>query len=66
VASWAPQKDAAVAILVEDPVWDAILRAPIDSTPLPEQVLRDIEEGEASPCYLDGNEVSVELAALCR
>jgi hypothetical protein len=59
----APQKSAAAAILVEDPVWNAIMRAPIDHTPLPEQVLRDIEEAEASQCYIDGEEVSAEFAA---
>jgi hypothetical protein len=62
----APKQNAAAAVLPADPVWDAILRAPIDHSPLPEQVLRDIEESEATSRFLDGEAVSAEIAARAR
>ena len=47
-------------------MWDAILRAPIEYSPLPEQVLRDMEEGQAANRFIDGADVSAEIAARSR
>lgn len=58
----APKFSSAAATVLEDPVWEAILRAPLmDLSVLPEHARADIEEGMRSMHFKSSDEVGAEI-----
>ena len=60
------KSSAAVAVALEDeddPVWQAVLAAPVDDGPIPEEEARAVEEAMARNVWIDGAVVSAKIAA---
>lgn len=51
------------AIDEEDPVWQAVLAAPLDNSPIPEEEARAGEAAMKRNVWIDGAVVSAEIAA---
>lgn len=61
----APSYSAAAVATVDedDPVWQAVLAAPLDDSPIPEAEARAVEEAMNRNVWIDGAVVSAEIAA---
>lgn len=53
----------ASALDADDPVWQAVLAAPVDDSPIPEEEALALEEASKRNFWIDGAVVSAEIAA---